>query len=92
MIGLLCFALAVLTSPFKSRYRTTINLAGRIAARKSAPVGSFVASSILLPAWGGGGRARRWPGFRSARPPPRGLTSLRRCDLEGGRRLFRRAG
>ena len=35
------------------------------------PGGVMIASSVLLPAWGGGGRARRWSGFRSARPPPR---------------------
>ena len=46
------------------------------------PIGVKVASSILLPLWGGGGRARRWSGFRSAWPPPRSSSaSTGPCDL-----------
>jgi hypothetical protein len=51
--------------------RATIWLRSRIAARNDAPRDSHVASFIWLPVGGEGGRARRWQGFRSARPPSR---------------------
>lgn len=67
-----CISLAF---PFWTECGAAINVRARIASRNDAPRDSSVASSILLPAWGEGGRAR-WPGFRSARPPSRARRRL----------------
>ncbi|RVK16416.1 hypothetical protein CN165_19295 [Sinorhizobium medicae] len=63
------FGVSVSEQTQSRELRATIWMRSRTAARNDAPGDSHVASFILLPGRGEGGRAPRWQGFRSARPP-----------------------